>query len=405
MADPTSDRNTEAAAAAGILDMTREQLLQEARKLKEQLSSIEVSEDKLQSEIDSLAIALPNFTSDQTPRGDEPKVLGYINDHPEPNPSQSDRVWRSHSHIGSELSLLDFSSAATTSGWGWYNLLNGAALLEQALIQYAISVAVSHNFTLVIPPSIVYSHIAAACGFQPRDQNDEMQIYALQQPAADVGKKPELCLAGTAEIPLAGMFAKSTVDVAALPIKRAAVSRCYRAEAGARGVDTKGLYRVHEFTKIELFGWTAPSLEAATEVFNEIVSIQKTILENLGLHCQILEQPSTDLGASAIRKIDIEAFFPSRRQKGDGFGEVTSASICTDYQTRRLATRLQRKDNKLGFPFTVNGTAIAVPRVLAAILENGWDEERKIVKVPEVLWPWMHGIKEIEGVKRVTEED
>lgn len=125
-----------------------------------------------------------------------------------------------------------------------------------------------------------------------------------------------------------------------------------------------------------------------------MVDIQTTILESLGLHCRILEMPSTDLGASAVRKRDIEAFFPSRRMKDDGWGEVTSASICTDYQTRRLATRLNLRSQggKLVFPYTVNGTALAVPRVLAAILENGWDESRLQVRIPEVLRPWMDGM-------------
>ena len=208
-------------------------------------------------------------------------------------------------------------------------------------------------------------------------------------------RKPELSLAGTAEIPLAGMKADTTLDDTQLALKRVGVSRCYRAEAGARGIDTKGLYRVHEFNKVEMFAWTAPDLDAATEVFNEILDIQTEILEALGLHCRILEMPSTDLGASAIRKCDIEAFFPSRRQKNDGWGEVTSASICTDYQTRRLATRV-RIDGKMTYPWTVNGTALAVARVLAAILENGWNESDMSVTVPPVLRPWMGGREKIE---------
>jgi seryl-tRNA synthetase len=186
-------------------------------------------------------------------------------------------------------------------------------------------------------------------------------------------------------------------------MKRVGVSRCYRAEAGARGVDTKGLYRVHEFTKVEMFAWTRPSGAASTEVFEEMLSIQTEILESLGIHCRILEMPSMDLGASATRKRDIEAFFPSRRPKDNGWGEVTSASICTDYQSRRLATRLDLRSQggKIGFPYTVNGTALAVPRVLAAILENNWDEDNMEVKIPEVLWPWMDGVKVIRTKDRL----
>lgn len=408
---------------------SRDALLAEAKDLKAKLASLEAQEKAISDEIDALALGLPNLSSHHTPNGSEPDVLGYINAHPEPTPSTSDRVWRSHVHIGSELDLLDFASAANTSGWGWYFLKNEAALLEQALVQYALSRARARGWTVVTPPSVVYAHVAAACGFQPRDQNDEQQIYALQRPEKDEGSdKPQLCLAGTAEIPFAAMRANTVLEESDLPLKVIGPSRCYRAEAGARGVDTKGLYRVHEFTKVEMFAWTLPDAphapsehfgisasagagegegegegemdapSSSTTIFDEMVALQKDILESLGLHCRILEQPTHDLGASATRKIDIEAFFPSRRAIDDGWGEVTSASICTDYQTRRLATRVktERWGRKHEWPHTVNGTAMAVPRVLAAVLENGWDERRGCVVVPECLRPWMGGLERIE---------
>jgi seryl-tRNA synthetase len=402
LANPTTLRDDNSDEVQRLKSMSKEQIIEEARILKAEISAIESKESAVMSEIDSLAASIPNLTSENTPRGNEPNVVGYINDHPEPDPSSSDRVWRSHVHIGSELHLFDFAGAATTSGWGWYFLLNEAAQLEQALVQYALSIARKHGWVITSPPSMVYSHIAAACGFQPRDQNGESQIYQVQQSANDAGRRPELCLAGTAEIPLAGMKANTTLEEADLPMKRVGVSRCYRAEAGARGADTKGLYRVHEFTKVEMFAWTLPSTAASTEVFQEMVSIQTEILESLGLHCRILEMPTADLGASASRKRDIEAFFPSRREKDDGWGEVTSASTCTDYQARRLATRLDLRSlgGKIAFPYTVNGTAVAVPRVLAAILENGWDEWKTEVNIPEVLWPWMDGVKIIRAKER-----
>ncbi|RDW64943.1 hypothetical protein BP6252_10594 [Coleophoma cylindrospora] len=371
----------------------QDELLERARVLKEKLVQIQAEEDAAMDEIVEMAAAIPNSTSDEAPRGHIPKLVDMINEHP--NTRNPNRKWRSHTDIGSDLSLLDFAGAATTSGWGWYFLLNEAAQLEQALIQYALKTAMEHGWTIVSPPTMVYGSVAAACGFQPRDQNGETQIYNIAQSAEDVDRKPQMSLVGTAEIPLAGMKAKITFDESKFPMKVVGVSRAYRAEAGARGVDTKGLYRVHEFTKVEMFGWSLPEDSAATALFDEMLSIQTTILKSLGLHCRILEMPSTDLGASAIRKRDIEAFFPSRQNIEDGFGEVTSASICTDYQTRRLATRVRAKNGTLGFPFTVNGTAMAVPRVLAAILENGWDEEREEVKIPEVLWPWMGGMKVI----------
>ncbi|KAK4142807.1 uncharacterized protein C8A04DRAFT_29575 [Dichotomopilus funicola] len=397
LANPGTSRDDADEDAAGFRSMSRDQLLEEGRKVKAGLADIEEAESSLTAEMHRLALAIPNLTSDLTPRGAEPTVLSYINDHPEPGPAPSDRVWRSHVHIGTELGILDFAGAAQTSGWGWYHLLDEAAQLEQALINYALTAATRAGWRQASPPSMVYSHIAAACGFQPRDTHGETQIYAIAQSSDDAARgKREHCLAGTAEIPLAGMKADTILDESDLPLKRVAASRCYRAEAGARGADTKGLYRVHEFTKVELFAWTPPDADATQDLFDEMIDLQTELLGSLGLHCRVLEMPTADLGASATRKCDIEAFFPSRRDRNEGWGEVTSASVCTDYQTRRLATRVKMAaGGKTAFPWTVNGTALAVPRVLAAILENGWDEGEKTVVIPEVLRPWMDGREKI----------
>jgi len=395
LANPGTSCDDAGGEAAGILSLSREQLVEEGRQIKTALSKIEDEEARLTAEMEALALAIPNLTSDYTPRGTEPRVLSYINDHPELEPALSDRIWRSHVHIGSELGVLDFAAAAKASGWGWYYLLDEAAQLEQALINYALTAATRAGWRLVSPPSMVYGHIASACGFQPRDVDDVTQVYSIAQAPEDALRgKPQLVLAGTSEIPLAGMYADATLDSSELPKKRVAVSRCFRAEAGNRGSENKGLYRVHEFTKVELFAWSLPDADDAQDLFDEMVDLQTELLGSLGLHCRVLEMPSMDLGASASRKCDIEAFFPSRRDRNDGWGEVTSASICTDYQSRRLATRL-RLAGKMVFPWTVNGTALAVPRVLAAVLENGWDEIEKSVAIPPVLRPWMGGREKI----------
>lgn len=249
--------------------------------------------------------------------------------------------------------------------------------------------------------------MAASCGFQPRDQNDEQQIWQVAQSEKEAGKPPR-SLAATAEIPLAGMYANKAIPAAELPVKLVGSSRCYRAEAGARGVDTRGLYRVHEFTKVEMFAWTngpvpdetipsdAELTVDSSRVWSEMVDIQIGILESLGLPCRVLQMPSTDLGASAFCKIDIEAMFPSRSSRDGGWGEVTSASNCTDYQSRRLDTRIvEQSGSRKKFAHTVNGTAMAIPRVLAAILENGWREDQGCVMIPEVLREFMGGMKQI----------
>nr|POE46248.1 serine--trna ligase, mitochondrial [Quercus suber] len=385
-------------------------LIQEARRIKEQTSEFEKTERSVQEQIDGLASELPNLSSLCTPPGSTPQVLEYINGTTPPAHTHQ----KSHVDIGRELDILDFEASATTSGWGWYFLKNEGALLEQALIQYTLSVARAHGWTIMTPPSLVYSHIASACGFLPRDQNGETQIYNVH---SDDPSKPQLVLAGTAEIPFAGSQALKTLSAASLPLKVIGPSRCYRAEAGARGVDTKGLYRVHEFTKVEMFAWTAPPRSSnevsrfddddddddddtdndpappsTTVVFEEMLALQRHILHSLHLHARVLEMPATDLGASAQRKIDMEVFFPSRTHADRGYGEVSSTSLCGDYQARRLGTKVKGHNSAAaGFAHTLNGTALAVPRVLAAVLENAWDERRGVVELPHVLRRWMPG--------------
>lgn len=392
----------------------KEDLVKEAQALKAKISSVEEKERELERTMKRLAAALPNTTHPQSPVGTEPRLLGYINEALAPAVGDSeDRAAKGHVQIGAELKLLDFADAGVVSGWGWYYLLNEAVLLEQALVNYALSLAMRHGWQLVLPPNIVYASMAAACGFQPRDQGGEQQTFLLNE-----GRH---ALAGTAEIPLAGMHANKTLGIEDLPMKVVGVGRAYRAEAGARGLESKGLYRVHEFTKVELFAWappddadhrraaaedeqsasTSPAFEAveakqhqtAQDVFDEMLEFQKTFLSSLGLYARILEMPTADLGASASRKIDIEAYMPSRTKR-DPWGEVSSLSNCTDYQSRRLNTRLKLEGagKKTAFPHTLNGTACAVPRVLIAILENGWSEERGGVVVPQVLRPFMGGL-------------
>lgn len=399
------------------------ELKREAQTLKDKSHAMTLRRATCADEIHQLALSLPNLSSPETPIGDNPRLIDYLNFDPQSPPawtrqSPKELQARSHVTIGTELGLIDFTSSATTTGWGWYFLINEGAMLEQALVQYALSVARRRGWKTVAPPSIVYSYIAEACGFQPRDQHNEQQIWSIEQSERDRDTKPPRSLTGTAEIPLAAMYAGRDIDPAELPLKLVGASRCYRAEAGSRGVDTKGLYRVHEFTKVELFGWTdnfeAPSTKTTSDdLFAELLELQTEILTSLHLPCRILEMPTSDLGASASRKRDIEALFPSRyrptsatsisataetttQELESAWGEVTSASICTDYQSRRLAARVRggvAKESR--FPHTVNGTAMAVPRVLAAILENGWDPERGVVVVPEVLRPWMDGMEMI----------
>ncbi|KAI5852495.1 hypothetical protein DFP73DRAFT_532907 [Morchella snyderi] len=375
-----------------------------AKHLKAHIAALTASESRLTEELRSLALALPNRTHTETPVGAEPRLLGYLNEGLATTTDWTSK--RSHTDIGAELGLLDFTSASTVSGWGWYYLLDDLVLLEHALVSYALTTARASGWRLVAPPSIVYSHIASAAGFRPRDASGEQQVYALETPD---GRIPH-SLAGTAEIPLAGLGAGRVFEPAELPLRVVGAGRAYRAEAGARGVESKGLYRVHEFTKVELFAWTpadsgndddgggggqggdvVPALDSAAErVFAEMLEFQKRLVSSLGLYARVLEMPTQDLGASACRKIDIEVYMPSRLGK-DPWGEVSSLSNCTDYQARRLDTRVKDASGGRRFVWTLNGTAVAVPRILIALLEYGY-EEGVGVRVPEVLRPFMGGM-------------
>ncbi|KAK6507359.1 Serine--tRNA ligase, mitochondrial [Arthrobotrys musiformis] len=412
-------------AASRRNDNTKEweALQAQARELKRQISAQEAVEQQLEDEMNTLAAQLPNLTHPDTPGPGKLNVVEYINRELLPVLG-SQSLWGaietgvpellyegapgiSHVDIGTELGILDFSSSSKTSGWGWYFLHGDAVLLEQALVQYSLACARGRGWNLVSPPSIVYTHIAGACGFKPRDNNNEQQIYHISQAPGSENpqdsSRPELCLAGTAEIPLAGMFANTALPKATFPKKMVGVSRCYRAEAGSHGLATKGLYRVHEFTKVELFVWTLPDPELSDRTFNEILDLQRDIITGLGIPARVISMPSDDLGAPAYRKYDIEAFMPSRKGgKYGGWGEVTSVSECTDYQARRLNARCKYPDGKLGFLWSLNGTALAVPRIITAILENNWDETRREVRVPEVLQPYMGGLRVIKNPSAAT---
>ncbi|KAK6537722.1 Serine--tRNA ligase, mitochondrial [Orbilia ellipsospora] len=380
-----------------------------AKELKQEISAVEIIEHRMENEMRILASDLPNLIHPDTPPAGKPRVIEYINKDKLPTEKFSTiptstvpehyflrTPGKSHVDIGHELGILDFTSSSRTSGWGWYFLLGDAVLLEQALIQYALACARRRGWNLVSPPSMVYSHISGACGFKPRDQNNEQQIYHIAQGSAastsqDV-PKPELCLTGTAEIPLAGMLANTSLPQTVFPKKMAGVSRCYRAEAGSHGLATKGLYRVHEFTKVELFAWILSDYKSSDLMFKDILGLQIEILRGLDIPARVIDIPTDDLGAPAYRKYDIEAYMPSRQgEKYGGWGEVTSVSECTDYQARRLNARYKQHDGKLGFLWSLNGTALAVPRIIIAILENNWDSHRGEVRIPTSLHEYMGG--------------
>ena len=335
-----------------------------------------------QNELYGLVYALPNALAPEVATITEPQIVDLIHDE---NKVPADPQ-RSHLEIGKRLNLFDFSKASRVSGHAFYYLCNDLVFLEQALINYTLVRAREQGWLAVSPPSIVRLNMAMACGFQPRDQEGD-QIYRLTTSQfSDVTQEngSNLCLAGTAEIPLAGLQFDSTLPESALPLKLVGQSRAYRAEAGAHGKASSGLYRVHEFNKVELFAWTHPSQSDA--MLREILDFQVRLLTDLGISARVLLMPPHDTGAAAYKKYDIEAWMPGR----GSYGEVTSASNCTDYQTIRLKSLYQpTTPDPPSLLHTLNGTAVAIPRLLIAIIENNWDSSEQRVRIPQALKPYL----------------
>ncbi|KAJ7926002.1 hypothetical protein B0H13DRAFT_1974185 [Mycena leptocephala] len=252
----------------------KEAAMAEALKIKEEIARLEAALIVVEENLLSLALAIPNDTHPSSPLGPESAAVTLSTHGPEPIPPLPER---DHVTIARKFGLVDFESGATVTGSSWYYLLNEAALLEMALTNYALSVAVKHGFTPVTTPDVVRSEIASRCGFQPRDNSDPpvSQVYQIQS------KSSELILSATSEIPLGGMFANKIFPETTLPLKVVGVGRAFRAEAGARGRDTHGLYRVHQFTKVELFAVTTQ--EESEKMMEEMQTVQTAILSGLGL--------------------------------------------------------------------------------------------------------------------------
>ncbi|CUM63454.1 uncharacterized protein PRCAT00001029001 [Priceomyces carsonii] len=350
------------------------------KEIKEELKSLEKKHTALSDKIHEEAEVLPNLLDPTVPSDPHnQEVISFINCSSEDEATNRYPVNKfDNKDIAEKLKIVDFDVAARISGSSWYYLIGDGALLEQALIQYGLSRARKRGYTLISPPSIVKSEIVNACGFKPRDQNNEQQVYDISN--------SDLSLTGTAEIPLGAFLSSSTLPASQqFPIKYVGISRSYRAEAGARGRDTKGLYRVHEFTKIELFHFT--TRDRSSEELEELRRFQEDIIRDLGLCAKMSNMPTSDLGAPALKKYDCEAWMPGR----GSWGELTSCSNCGEYQSRRLSIRVEGNDRKLNYAHTLNGTCLAIPRVIAAILEQFYDPESNSVMIPEPLRPYMDG--------------
>ena len=370
-------RNANAAAMKQKLDAEpRQKYVAEGKQLKDDIGAVEKKLADIEPKLDEAARKIPNMASPAAPVGKldtenlEVKKVG--------TPRTFDFKPKDHVQLGESLGLLDFDRGTKVSGQKFYYLKNEAVFLEQALIMYALNILRKHGFTTFITPDVARQEVLQGIGFNPR--GNESNVYCIE----DEGT----CLVATAEITLGGYHSGEILDKSKLPLFYCGLSHCFRREAGAAGHFSKGLYRVHQFDKVEMFVYCLP--EQSDEIHEKLRLIEEEIFTGLGLPFRVVDTCTGDLGAPAYRKWDLEAWMPGRAdaEHPDGdYGEVTSTSNCTDYQARRLNVKYHDDDGKNKYVHMLNGTAVAVGRAMLAILENYQNADGSVT-VPPVLVPF-----------------
>ena len=354
----------------------KQTLIARGRELREAVVGNEAELKIITAELRIEQARIPNLTHPDAPvgRGEQDNItLRTWDEIPRFDFEPLDHVALAEQH-----NLIDLEAGSRVAGHGFYFMKNEAVLLELALVQFAMQKVQAAGFSLYSTPDLARDDVLEGIGFIPR--GEETQIYSIQN--------SDLSLVATAEITLGGMFKDQVLNAADLPIMAAGMSHCFRTEAGAHGRATRGIYRVHQFTKVEMFGVTAPDVAVSNKFQELIVHLEEEIFQGLRIPYRVIDTCAGELGGPAYRKFDLEAWMPGRGDGGE-FGEVTSASNCTDYQSRRLGIRC-KSPGKRGTQFvhTLNGTAVAVTRAIIAILENYQQADGSIV-VPEVLRPWV----------------
>ena len=365
-------RNEIAASMKGKLDAAvRNKLIEEGKSIKAEIADMEKQVSETEVALDDAGRQIPNMIHPDAPIGKldtenlEVKKVG--------TPRKFDFEPKDHVQLGESLDIIDFDRGTKVSGPKFYYLKNEAVFLEQALIMYALNTLRKHGFEMFITPDVAKEEVLKGIGFNPR--GNESNVYSIE----DEGT----CLVATAEITLGGYHQDEILDKASLPRFYGGLSHCFRREAGAAGQFSKGLYRVHQFDKVEMFAYSTP--EQSDEIHEKLRMIEEEIFTGLGLPFHVVDTCSGDLGAPAYRKWDLEAWMPGRN--GGEYGEVTSTSNFTDYQARRLNIKYKDDDGKNKYVHTLNGTAIAVGRAMLAILENYQNADGSVT-IPEVLVPY-----------------
>jgi len=348
----------------------REKLITGSREMKQQIPAKEAELYEVEARLRDEQLKIPNMTHPDSPigRDDSENVeIRRSGEIPEFSFEPKDHV-----ELGELLGIIDFEAGAKTTGSKFYFLRGDAVLLELGLIRYALDLLAGYGYEPTITPDLARDEALVGTGFIPR--GPETQIYSVED--------SDLSLVATAEIPLAGQLTDEIVEEERLPLRYAGLSHCFRTEAGSHGRASRGLYRVHQFTKVEMFAFTTP--ENSEAVHEEMVEIEERIFQGLGLPYRVVDICTGDLGGAAYRKYDLEAWMPGR----DDFGEVTSTSNTTDYQARRLRIRYRKDGGRPQLLHTLNGTALAMSRALIALLEV-YQQEDGSVKLPDALVPYV----------------
>jgi len=348
----------------------KEKNIEKGKEIKARLQKLEPELDRIDTEFIDALWKIPNIPSEKAPIGKGEKDNVEVRKWGEP--TKFNFKPKDHLELGKGLGILDFETGAKVTGSQFFFLYGDGARLELALTMYAFDKLSKAGFLPVITPDLAKSRYYLGTGYTPK--GDEAQTYTIE--GEDLG------LVATAEVTLAGKHADETISEADLPLKYVGYSHCFRKEGGSYGKYSKGLYRVHEFSKVEMFIYCAP--EESEKLHEYILKMEEEIYQELELPYRVVEMCTGDLGAMAARKFDIEVWMPGR---GD-YGEVTSTSNCTDYQARNLNIKIKRKNGKTEYAHMLNGTAIVMTRVPLAILENYQNEDGS-VNIPKVLQKWM----------------
>ncbi|AEF83240.1 serine--tRNA ligase [Leadbettera azotonutricia] len=371
-------RNANAAAMKGKLEPdARNALIEEGKKLKESIAASEAELSGVESSLETEARKIPNMAHPEAPLGKEDKDNLEVKRVGEP--TKFDFEPADHVKLGQDLDIIDFDSGTKVSGTKFYYLKNEGVFLELGLVRYALDILQKNGFTPFITPDVAKEEILEGIGFNPRGA--ESNVYTIEG--------EDSCLVGTAEITLGGYYSNMILPKEKLPLRMAGLSHCFRREAGAAGQFSKGLYRVHQFTKLEMFVYCLP--EESGKFHEELRGVEEEIFSGLEIPFRVVDTCTGDLGAPAYRKWDLEAWMPGRAnppsRNGGEWGEVTSTSNCTDYQARRLNIKYKDDEGKNKFVHMLNGTAIAISRGIIAVLEN-FQQADGSVKLPKALVPY-----------------